>query len=494
MTISKRVWPKTEVDGVILKDPSDHIRSGSPEPEITPLDVSFDDLSEEISPLPSRPVVPERLLTPPGLISELISAIENQAIRPQPIFSLGSALVTVSALTKNRFTVGGLNTRLNISGALVGATGCGKEAYRTMPTKVANAVNETLMRADAFTSSTSLLRSLENMRCWVFTPDELGIVFSQAYADGGNSHDIGLWKEVMSIYGLADSEHSGKQFANKADNVPKIENPFLNVMGATTLSTLMEGLGYDKVLDGTMNRFLFFETTESPPKRRERAPKMELSPELRSALRFPGTLPSNPFNMAFDEAAKEFYWEKEAEFDQLTETGQFGALYNRGHEYMAKLAGIVALLMPDNIQRRANRLDPIEAMSAEDTLVQTVGVEEMLWAYELVTALTNNIIRRCTKDMDAAPFMKKCLRVLGIIAKAKDYNSPNPEAQALLDSGVMPRSILSRLAHMQKRQLDDIIETLVDMGALYEEKKIPEIGRPMNLYNVTIVGREMLDG
>ncbi len=74
--------------------------------------------------------------------------------------------------------------------------------------------------------------------------------------------------KAMECYGLAiGGTLKARHYANPRNNVPAVQNPFMNALFATTASTLLDALTSAEVVDGSLNRIPIVPLDPAPPLR-----------------------------------------------------------------------------------------------------------------------------------------------------------------------------------------------------------------------------------
>ena len=191
----------------------------------------------------------------------------------------------MAALTENRFQIERFQTTLNISVVAVAETGEGKEAPRKAIKTCLKEAGRLSSVKESASSAPALLRAISDAKHSNLTLliDEFGRWLGTARSPN-NGHQYELVTEIMSLYGQANGTHVGRIYANKKDNIPPIERPYVNIFGTTTQRSLTGAMSNRDVVDGFMNRLLIVHTDSVSPAFKD--PVSAMDENLRDGLKY----------------------------------------------------------------------------------------------------------------------------------------------------------------------------------------------------------------
>lgn len=228
----------------------------------------------------------ELLANPPGLIGQIADFADSRTIRETRYFSVATALLAVSALTQNRFVLtvpdGGPLSSLNLFMVLVAASGVGKEApQKTLQFLLAVVGMEEIELDPA--SEQGLMRRLASNPAALVVYDEFGRHLTAMQSPTGG-HAYALMTAYMKLFGKAFGRTAERVYANKKDNIPAVNRPYVVLLGLSTKEHLAEAMSNSDIVDGTLNRLLMVEEPDPDPPFRNGAAKERPSAEVVAAL------------------------------------------------------------------------------------------------------------------------------------------------------------------------------------------------------------------
>lgn len=207
--------------------------------------------------------MPEHLLSPPGILGDIVNYYNVTARAPQPGFAVQTALAIGSIVlgrnyrtTKNNFTS---LYFLNIAG-----TGRGKEHTKTVIEDVLSCANiEDYIGGSGYTSAGAVMSTLLRAPKHITIIDEFG-----RYLEAAQGHKNTNLMEANTQLMEAIARCSGKMRAQsyssmtlskeKADEMANrhIKNPAITLVGMTTPVSFFNNLRSDAVDDGFLGRFI----------------------------------------------------------------------------------------------------------------------------------------------------------------------------------------------------------------------------------------------
>lgn len=429
---------------------------------------SINETFPEPEPAPVKDFDTTDLHNPPGLVGEIAKAILDNAIRPQPMFAVSGALAAVSIASQNYYRCAYMGGSINLYQTQVGGTASGKDGPRKAIKKIFSEIGMANLVPESVASGPALLRSLANNQVLGFMPDEFGLLLQTALNDRGSVHLKDMVSEMMRLYSLGDSIHTGKRYADADNNIPEIRRPFVNMLGSTTPSELSEALSVAQVDNGFLNRILYVEAEhEKPAKRRGTFPgySKTLLNRIRGLSAFAGGIPASvrqPETIYFIKAAEDALNDFDDLCDQKHE-GEFGAIWNRAHENTIRVAGVIAV----GIGGQPN-----------------VTLEIAQWAINFVTWCTHNMIRHLEENLSGSQFESDAKKALKIISNPDKYANDKKYGE-YCRAGVMPRAKILKLMKCKGRYLEELIDYLIETEQVEKgEDQDSKKQRPVTVYRV----------
>ena len=233
-------------------------------------------------PEPVTPVnLPYGIFDLDGVMGEFVDWILRTSISPQPKLALGAALACIGALAGRRYrSPTGLRTNIYAIG--VADSGGGKDHPRKcVKTALAAAGLTRFHGGDRIASGQGLVSAIATHPALLFQLDEFGHVIQKLLQGGpGSSHIAEIWHVLTELFTSADNVYLGTEFADKK-NRPRqdIFNPHVCVFGTTVPGPLWKALESGQVGDGSIARFLIFETDHNYPDRNKAPAPIDQVPE-----------------------------------------------------------------------------------------------------------------------------------------------------------------------------------------------------------------------
>lgn len=220
---------------------------------------------------PTEHDYPNFLLTPPGILRDLLEWSIDTAHKPLPHLLLQSSLACVSAIAGRRYRTRRHNWPslyfLNIA-----RTGSGKEHCKTVVEQVLEATgNAYRMGGSGYTSASGVFSALMEKPAHITLIDEMGR-FLESSQNNGNHHRVEAITQLIEVFGrchgvlrpLSYSTLSANSSRSGNAHDRRILQPALSILGLTTPSTFYDSISFANVKDGFLGRFI---VCESPIKR-----------------------------------------------------------------------------------------------------------------------------------------------------------------------------------------------------------------------------------
>ena len=204
---------------------------------------------------------------PTGLLGRLCSWINDNAIRRQPIFSLGVSLAFCGALFGRKIS-DEQDLRTNIYCMGLGGSSHGKQWPITAIRKLmSEACVSDLLGGSDIASDTSLEESLSNHPSLVFLLDEIGHWFISMQSRSAATHEKRIVPTLMKLHSSADSIYKGKAYADGHRQRMLIQ-PCLSIWGTSDEKRFREGCTPGQLRDGWLGRCMIFKANSKPRKQR----------------------------------------------------------------------------------------------------------------------------------------------------------------------------------------------------------------------------------
>jgi hypothetical protein len=276
--------------------------------------------------------------------------------------------------------------------------------------------------------------------------DEVWEMLQSADAFRGSIHKKDLTSVLMTLYGRSKSAYKGRKYADTANNIESISNPYVVFGGATTPARFMDALSQKYVADGFLNRLIVFQSKGVPemlPPQANSLPagmKQRLidlyNPRYESARAMPESMASIEVDRepGVDRKLSEF----NQDCRKMLSNPNLGALWTRGFENAVKVAGILAVGVDHD--------KPI------------VTMEQANWSIRLVRHCIQSFSLKLESQMSESVFDSYCKKALGLIKRAADYHGDKKMGH-LVSIG-MPRGLLTKNMHLKAQLVEDVVNYL----------------------------------
>lgn len=218
---------------------------------------------------------PSELLAPTGLLGDLVSWINETAIHPQPVLSLGASICAIGTALAHKVR-GETNLRTNMLIIGTAESGAGKDhARKCIKALLSECGQMGLHGGERIASSTGLFRSvMDSNGVKLFQLDEIGRLFSGWHSKKAAYHQADIGTMIMEMFSSANTTYFGTEYAdpsahyrgkkrgNHDDMVNHIEQPCLNIYGTTVPARLFDALSSREAVDGFLSRWLVFHASE----------------------------------------------------------------------------------------------------------------------------------------------------------------------------------------------------------------------------------------
>lgn len=406
-------------------------------------------------------VIPPDTCTPPGLIGEIVSWMNECSPVPSPQLNLSVTIAFLGTVYGRRFE-SPTRARTNFYSIGLAKSGFGKSYPLECLDGLEAATGLDRFFGPSELKSDSALRNLLKQKNPVLMPvDEVGETFGKMLDRNAQAHQQGLRRLLLDFFSSAKGVYRGSEGA--AETAVRIENPHLCLAGMSTPSMWWRAFNSANAENGLLPRILIFDAGDKLPAKRKPTCEPEDVPEsIRKGIH--AALDARPIGniaaadptrkvkpiraewgpgaeAAFDEIRD---W---AEYEQNNADGLVDLAYSRFAEHVIKLALLYAV--------------SIDAMRPE---ISTAGLQ---WAREVVDCTTHALISGAVDRVADSEYQADYKKVLRLIKEAGVW-------------GIATKTLYKAVGgSIKRRELDDILGQLAASGEV--EKYIgsgPKGGKP----------------
>ena len=407
------------------------------------------------------------ILPPKGALAGLATFITETAYRPQPELALAAALCAVGTLAGRKYKSPS-NLRTNLYIVSLADSGAGKNHSRTVLDHI---FSDLIGCADKLggnkiASGTGLLTALGRSPAILFQIDEFGTMLSAITNRNSSSRHVSeILDHMTELFTAASTVYRGIEFADQSARPRKeIQQPCLTIHGTTVPGHFWKSLESSNAVDGSLARFLVFQSSLNYPEPQEideKEPPGDLvellkriatpiGGEMKAALN--GDHPPELMTVTYSPEGKELLVAVGKETDKRlrrAEGTQFTAFWARRREMVIKLAMIHAV-----------GCDP------ENPVIHPYDVNFALGIVDRSIQFMIDGVERFVSDNHAENLAK---RVIEVVRKSK--------------GGVISKSELCKKTYWLGRDRDTVLKALVDSETL-EAEIIETSTRPKMLYRI----------
>lgn len=294
---------------------------------------------------------PPELLSPPGLLGDLVAWMNAASARPSPTLNMGAALAFLGAVMGRRFE-SETEARTNVYIVGVAPTAFGKSyPLKAISRVITEGGFNTFRGPEDFKSDAGVRKLLEQKPAVVANIDEMGGFLKRILDRKAAAHDKRIRDMLLSLFSKANDTYLGTEGA--AERAVEIHNPNLCIFGASTPEDFWSAFQSGNVSDGLLPRFLIFDAGEKRPATVEptadpREPPKKVLDGVAAVLAARpsgGNLNTRPIVASYGAGAKEMFADLRAEMEARQERakGVESMVLSRVAEHTIKLALIVAV-------------------------------------------------------------------------------------------------------------------------------------------------------
>lgn len=395
-----------------------------------------------------------------GMIGNTIRWIVKHSMFRQPELAMLNTLAFAGAVFGRRYA-SEIDTRTNVYIVGTAGTGEGKDHSRKMIKKLAiESGLECFIGPDDIISSAGLLKDLNTRSSQVMMIDEFGMFLSSVNNPLAPSYIRSITKAITTLYSTSNSVYSHGTYASSGHEDIIIYNPNVCIYGTSTEEAYIPALRKSAIESGELNRFIIFPARELLEK-----PARKIIPYTRDDLlveqwnRFkPATLAETCNSGSIVPTAKTVKWGECSDIEYALRCMQMNkikdktnptkALWSRCHENTVKIAMIFAI--------------------ARDKDNPVMTIKDFDIAQYIVECSINYVERMANESMSETANESLNQEFIKEMRKA---------------NGAMNRTtIFRKFRKLKKRDLDDLLSSLIEQDII-EIKKVPSNGgRPFDMY------------
>lgn len=401
---------------------------------------------EDIAIVEEVKIKPE-LLQVPGLVGEIANWAASKSFVQQPLFDIAVGLVSVAMASKNKYLVDHWETPLQPYILTLAPTASGKDSAMTSIFEVMKKLSMDGCVFQGFQSYHAMLDRLsEPPNCAVWLWDEAARKLRSACRSQG-SQDFQILTYLLSLYGKASTSIAG--MPGRKASIKAVEHPYLTVVAAAQPAQLVEAITESDVSLGLVNRFILLDAGEKLP--RSNIERVNIFPSrIEDALKDydkikrPNGTDFVRVSFETNEAYRIFQDFNEYCRENSVKGGGW-EMWGRSNQNALICAGLVAVGInpkrPKITERIAN------------------------WAVQFITWCSERWSTRVEQSSSRSVVEAHSKYIQRMITTAKHLRhraAGRPAELALVDRGLMPRSLLIRLSrHIRGKDLDDVISQLI---------------------------------
>jgi hypothetical protein len=213
--------------------------------------------------------VPDGIMQLDGALASLVDYSARTAFSPQEFLGLGAAICAVGALAGRKYASKGLRTNAFIVG--LGDSGSGKDAARKCIRRAFNAagVDTNYLGGRKIASDQAIFGAIENFPAKLFLLNEFGKLVGSLKGRNVSGHQANILNTLTELFTSASEIFRGTEYAKQTgqDGHPALiyHQPHLCIFGDTVGDVLWKATEEGALSDGSLARFLLFQSPDNNP-------------------------------------------------------------------------------------------------------------------------------------------------------------------------------------------------------------------------------------
>lgn len=203
-------------------------------------------------------------------IGQFVRHVCKNAIRPQPLITLGAVLTAFGTVAGRRYA-SPTDVRTNLYAIGICDSGGGKDwPLKSTINLMIDAGQQHRVGGSKIASGQAMITDMTNNPALMYAIDEVGFLISSA-ADRQRAakHMTDIMDNLTEFYSKANSPFLGTSYADQSEKGGKprkvIEQPCLSLFGVTTPGVFWGSLTSSNVMDGSLARMVIFQSEDDYP-------------------------------------------------------------------------------------------------------------------------------------------------------------------------------------------------------------------------------------
>ena len=352
---------------------------------------------------------------PTGLVKAIMDYMLSSALYQHPDLALAAALMVVGTAMGRRYAWDNLRSNLYIVG--LAESGSGKNHILNQTERLLDAAGlANVLGGESPTAGTSVTNRLAEHPVTLYVIDEIGSLLEALCDSKAQSHVKEVIKNITIIFTKADGLFKGKDFADRKTNPTKIiRQPHLGILGLSVQTRVWKSITRDNIADGSLARFMFFESKARYPEWNETAAAAKPPQWIVDAIRTVWECGSSSGNLA---TIVSDIAEIDPTLRDVSVSPDVADLLRDRmrcqHELLNKHIATGFAPVYARVIENAKKVAFIHAVG-RDPCAARIEMVDMQFGFALVEALTAVMIRRIDEKVSENEHEAKRKRVLDII-------------------------------------------------------------------------------
>lgn len=399
----------------------------------------------------------------PGLVGDTVRWIVSCSDQPRPDMALYNTLAFAGAVFGRKYEMASRRTRTNIYIIGTGETGAGKNLSRQCLTRLATATGlSAYIGGNSIRSDTGMLRGLANSGSQILMLDEFGQLL-KGINDPKQVHTKNLMRTLLTLYSDSNSIYHHGDYADPKNKPIVIHCPNLCIYGTTTESEYIPALKKSAISSGELNRFIVLPMDSKKLYPLRASPPQDMPDELVAdwkkfspaesknigTIVNSDTILPDPEKVGWGDCEDLQYRLRCEQEDIRCGNSPTRHLWGRLHENVTKIALIIAIGRDGD----SPVIEHEDFRIAESLIRQSVLYMESL----AENHMSENDYESAAND---------------VLNHIKDCG----------DDGVGRSALMKRFRRMKKRDIDEIINSLLEQEAIANVMQESTGGRRKTIY------------
>ncbi|WP_374387135.1 bifunctional DNA primase/polymerase [Brevundimonas sp.] len=399
--------------------------------------------------------LPDHLTRVPGLVGEITDWIADSARKPQRGGALLAALELVGTAAGRKFA-GPTLTGTHLYGLFLAPSGAAKDHPLKCIGRVLHACTMGHHYGPGgFMSLSAVINRLTRQPLTLTCIDEFGAFLGRINGRKASTHEKAITGILRSAWGSSFDTMAMPEWAGRVGD--PVHAPALSLYGVSTHEEFFENLEGGDVFNGFLNRFLIVSTQQRVEEREPLADKMAVPAGVIDAM-LAVYEAGNPLTRATSHSSI-------ADAPMIVVPWEDGPGSHAHRAYMA-LSEKIGRMEQDQVfftrtAEMAQRLAVIRAIGINPKAPR-VTLEDMDWGAELAMWSARQVLEMAGSYMAETQHQGEAQRVMRVLRR-REWMPYRAVAQAMKN-------------RIRAKDLKDVLDGLVDSGAVEIEERTPEAG------------------